>query len=655
MLSRDDGSSRAPILVIGEAYGHWEEVYERPLVGPTYNDKLKPWLTDVGLSREDLYITNTWDQGQPASIGGIPEFEMRASMDRLHDRIAAHEGPDGNGPMVIVPLGNYALYAVTGNGVVSFHTHDGRWKRPGIQDWRGSILEYQDRRGRRIKVIPSVHPAATFPFRQPGLEWVCRADWKRIAEDAKFRELRLPPRTYMIAPSAAEAIEWMRWTRAEAEKVKGGAVYFERLACSLDVETPNKVEYELRQKESTAVTAKCQTCGHTKKWHPGAGFVEPLPACTGPRAKGCGLACTGFAPPLLKPKRVKIAEYPYLGCIGYSWDPKISLTIPTTLEYWQDPAVWARVKAEMAAFHADPNVDFGGQNFGFDAWWCAVEGLPLATMAWDLMKMHRVRVPFSEWHDLAFQGSLYVRQAFWKHESKLPDEISRWSHNKEQLWRYNGIDNCVQRSLLPLHVEALKAGGRLEYYNAMEAPIDPGLLELSLHGIRADEPGREVHFEKVMVEAKSLSAELNAAAGMPIVTTTKKGVITGKVPSNAKLKTFLYEVLRLPMQYVKNAKKQKVVSTNVVTVKRLMEQFPGIEQLQTVGKMVLRHRRLNTEAQNVKAERLTNGRQYATFRQDTVLGRLSSSKTPRGDGANLQNVDRKLRRFYLPDTGDEAV
>jgi len=332
------------------------------------------------------------------------------------------------------------------------------------------------------------------------------------------------------------------------------------------------------------------------------------------------------------------------------------LCIPTTLEYWQDPTTWARVKAEMAAFHADENIDFGGQNFGFDVWWCADEGMPLVHgWKWDLRKMHNVRVPFSAWHDLAFQASLYTRQPFWKHESKLPDEISRWSHNKQQLWDYNCVDNGVQIELLPSHVNALKTGGRLEYYEQIEAPIDPGLLELSRVGFRVDEPGRKAHYIKCIDEARTLSVELNRAAEMPVVGVSKKGNITGKVPSPSKLKVFLYEKLRLPLQYAKNAKKQKVVSTNVVTVKRLMDQFPALDQLQVVGKMVLRHRRLNTEAQFVKESRVSkDGRIYSLYKQDTLLGRLSSSQTPRGEGSNGQNVDRRLRRFYLPDRGNET-
>lgn len=646
MISKDEGSIYAPIALVAEAYGHWEEVYERPFVGPSYQDKLLPWWRACSpvLDRSMFYITNTWDQGQPANIRTISEADMRASMQRLHERLAKLEGPEGNGPRVIVAAGNYALYALTGNGVISFHSHDGRHKRPGILDWRGSILTYTDLRGRKIKVIPSPHPAMT--FRKPEWDWVCQMDWQRIAEEAQFSELRMLQRTNLIAPSIPELREWIHWTRGEAEKRKGGEKYFGRLACSADVETPFKTEYEWRQKasESEAATLKCRGCGHARRWHEDACVKKGLKK---DGAIVCG--CTKFAPPLGKPRKVKVREDAYLGCIGWAWNPALSMTAPTTLEFWQDPVVFAQAMALIRDFHADPNIDFGGQNFGFDCWWAAEENVPFKNQAWDLMKMHRVKRPWSTWHDLAFQASVDIKLPFWKHESKLPEEISRWSHNKEQLWRYNGTDNCGQIELLPVHVKGLIDAGRLAYYEEIEAPIDAALLELSRWGMRADEEGRQKHFDTCIAEAKQIGAEINTAAEMPIV---KK-----IAPSVKQLKEFLYEKLRLPLQYKKTKKDgqtKKSISTDIVTIKRLMEQFPGLEQLQVVGKKVLRHRRVGVEANFVKASAVdADGRIRAIFKQDTLLGRLSSSKTPKKKGRNLQNIDRRLRRFFLADAGDE--
>lgn len=687
MQSRDDGPATARIVLVGEAYGWREAEMNRPFVGPSYTDKLMPWWTACTpriIRERDVYITNAWDQGMPARIDAIPEGEMRAAFERCRARVELLIGPDGGGPVVIVPTGNYALYCFTGNGRVSFHWRDGKHERPGIYDWRGSILSYQTNDGRIIKVIPTVHPANTFPMRTPGMEWVCRMDWQRIAEEAQRRPLDLPTYTKMIAPCEAEVREWIGWTRSEADKRKRGERFVERLACSADVETPYKVEYETTQAASTAVTAKCTTCGHTKRWHEDSevaggtppemarkptgddadsqALSTPAAPCSKKGLKKLGgvvCECRGFAAPMNKPKKRKISEEAYLGCSGYAWKTDLAICVPTTLDYWQDEHALRRVMDELRRFHADPNIDFGGQNFGFDAWWYAIHDIPMHAIAWDLMKMHRVQRPFSQWHDLGFQASLDTRLPFWKHEAKLPDEISRWSHNKEQLWAYNCTDNIGQLMLLYVRYKALVAAGRLDYYLQMEAPIDNELLPMSLHGIATDVTGRAEEFERLMGQAKELSAVLNDAAGMPIVTVHKKsGAIIGKIPAPPKLKVFLYEKHKLPIQYKKTKKGNQIkksVSTDIISIKRLMEAFPGNAELQTVGALVLRHRRLNKKASDLKESKVeANGRMYAIFKQDTLLGRLSSSSTPKDEGANLQNQDHELRRFFVADTGEEA-
>jgi DNA polymerase len=639
-----EGSVRAPIVLIGEAPGKQEMEFGRPFCGPSYHDKLLPWWRSAGLQREDFFITNVLDF-RPERIDGIGEHEMRRAMDAVHERLAAHEGPDGGGPIVIVPTGNYALYALTGKGRVSFHTKDGRWPRPGVSEWRGSILEYVDRRGRRMKVIPTLHPAMT--FRTPTYTWVCAADWQRIAADATFRELRLPERKHTIAPHRHEVLEWIRWTRSEAAKL---VTRGERMICSLDVETPNRIEYELRQKALDSATSKCQQCGHTKRWHGNAACNKKAPKKDG----GTVCRCFAFTAPMGKTRRVKLTSEAYLGCIGYCWDPKAieALCVPTTPQFWHEPAALAEILAAMAELHADTNIDFVGQNFLFDAWWCARERMPLHAQRWCTMKMHRVLRPWSEWNDLAFQASIDTREPFWKHEAKDPDSISRFEYG-EALFDYNCTDNRVQRMLVSHHINALHVAGRLEYYNDIEAPIDDALLELSRAGIRTDCVGRAREYDRVTTEAKRVSAELNAAAGAPIVACNKSGTITGKVPSTAKLKWFLYEHLRLPPQYTKNAKKEKTVSTNIVSVRRLMDRFPGLSQLQDVGTKVLQLRRLTMVQNFMKEERLSaDGRHYAFFRQDTGLGRLSSSKTLDGKGAGLQNIDRSIRKFYIADANE---
>ena len=185
---KDDGSQRARLVLIGEAPGRHEENRGLPFVGPS-GWTLESWWRKAGLSRRDFYITNVYPFRPPNNkIEAVPKAELAEYVEELHERLAALKDP-----WLIVPTGNVALRALTG--------------KSQITRLRGSILEYEDKRGRRIKVIPTIHPASI--FRQPEFERRCLRDWKRIAEDSTFRELRLPERTHHVQPTLEEAEEFL--------------------------------------------------------------------------------------------------------------------------------------------------------------------------------------------------------------------------------------------------------------------------------------------------------------------------------------------------------------------------------------------------------------------------------------------------------------
>ena len=193
-LVPDEGSRSARLVLIGEAPGRWEHERLRPFVGPS-GQKVNEWWQPIGLQRSDFYITNVYPYYPGPGRGrieSVPDAEIKPWVQDLHERIAELEDP-----WLIVPTGNKALYALTGQG---------KWKagekKPGIVSHRGSIYEYTDLKGRRIKVIPTIHPAAT--FENPGWERRCIHDWKRIASDRHFRELYLPQREHFINPTISD-------------------------------------------------------------------------------------------------------------------------------------------------------------------------------------------------------------------------------------------------------------------------------------------------------------------------------------------------------------------------------------------------------------------------------------------------------------------
>lgn len=159
------GPDKADIVIVGEAPGEEEELEGKPFVGAS-GRLLTQMLREVGIRREDCYITNVCKYRPPANkieawltdkkkVGTANEWahkdgryysdEIAEGLDELLPEIQSHE------PRIIVGLGNTALWALSGN-----------WS---ITDWRGSEMVYVGK-----PFVPTLHPAsilrnwATRPF-----------------------------------------------------------------------------------------------------------------------------------------------------------------------------------------------------------------------------------------------------------------------------------------------------------------------------------------------------------------------------------------------------------------------------------------------------------------------------------------------------------
>lgn len=195
------GNPNARFILVGEAPGQQESDKGEPFVGGS-GWRLGEWWKYAGLQRSDFYIMNVVEYQPPHN--NIDAFDTKYLQDWMHhlnERLAVLTDP-----YVIVPCGNYALYALTGRGKVKWHTMDGKSPRAGITDWRGSILSYKMLDGRVVKVIPTIHPAAT--FRQPEYEQVCIRDWIKIAHEGTFKELNLPVREHVIRPTVKQVQDY---------------------------------------------------------------------------------------------------------------------------------------------------------------------------------------------------------------------------------------------------------------------------------------------------------------------------------------------------------------------------------------------------------------------------------------------------------------
>lgn len=197
-----EGPTNATIMALGESPGREEVRQGRPFVGQA-GETFEELLESVGLNRKEIYITNT--------VKIYPEFP---GMKEKDDFFFHKTGPKKNQtitpteaymegilglvheirqvqPHVIVPMGNYALWALC--------------QVRGILARRGSILESTLIPGQ--KVIPTIHPAYFHHSKQWHQFILCEWDWQRIMEESISPRIVLPTATFIVDPDSAEIEE----------------------------------------------------------------------------------------------------------------------------------------------------------------------------------------------------------------------------------------------------------------------------------------------------------------------------------------------------------------------------------------------------------------------------------------------------------------
>ena len=153
------GNENANILFIGEAPGANEDKQGIPFCGMS-GKILTELLTSAGLTRKDIFITNTILCRPPKNRNPNKE-EINNCKERLDQLITIMQ------PKVIVTIGNFATDRIIG--------------KTGIKSIHGKIFDYNG-----IKVIPVIHPASyLYSGRNPELFQQMKDDFQTIANLTK--------------------------------------------------------------------------------------------------------------------------------------------------------------------------------------------------------------------------------------------------------------------------------------------------------------------------------------------------------------------------------------------------------------------------------------------------------------------------------------
>ncbi len=149
-----EGPADAALMFIGEAPGYYEDRQGRPFVGAS-GRLLERLLAGIGLTREDVFITNVVKCRPPGNRDPLPE-EIEACRPWLSRQIAWID------PLVIVTLGRFSM--------AQFFPASAR-----ITRIHGQPL-WQERRA----ILPLFHPAAA--LRNPRWMEAMEADFAQIPD-----------------------------------------------------------------------------------------------------------------------------------------------------------------------------------------------------------------------------------------------------------------------------------------------------------------------------------------------------------------------------------------------------------------------------------------------------------------------------------------
>lgn len=570
------GPLDAAIMLIGEAPGRTEDELGQPFCGDA-GQLLNTWWAGYGVHRRNIRIDNIYPYRPPDNdLSEVPKDELDRWIADLHHRIAQLKDP-----YVLVPAGNYALRALT--------------DKDKITKWRGSILSYTDLNGREIKVIPTIHPAAT--FRQASLTKRCILDWGRIFSDAKFKELRLPVREHVIHPTKAQIIEMYELCKEECLKQE-----FPALAC--DIETPGGlmgcVGFSWRKDLSITIPVDDKDYwpnAKDREWS--LRMVEAFLKLPFPKLFQGGLYDNYW----LKLYRVKVVNWIYdticeHHCLDSTEAHKLEYmaSIDTREPYWKDEA---KDPDEIKKYTRDMNRfwTYNGKDVAVDR----------------------------ELHDV-----------YWERICKQDKETFYYQHYTNML-----------QPLLAMMLNGVKMDDRQRRKKLAELMIECYDIQDALTEIA----GEKLHAKKSLSTAK-IKKFLYEKLDLPKMINRKTGELT---TSEIALRRLLIRLKKRVSSQQLLIKSQGVAAHPVLSDRTKNKIVIDLGAYQTGIKaleLLLTYRRKYQLSLFLPEARLDDDDRMRTqYNFSTETGRLSSSKNPTRSGGNIQNIDREIRDIFLPDEG----
>jgi DNA polymerase len=175
------GNADAELMFVGEAPGANEDLQGLPFVGQA-GKLLEQLLAEIGMTREDVFITNTLKCRPPGNRDPRPQ-ELESCQGYLFAQLELIE------PLMVCTLGNFATKLLRGDPTGISRIHG----RPEVR-----VIG-----PRAVRLYPLYHPAAA--LYTPATLELLRADFQRIPEVLKLGAPEQPAASPPAPTPAAEA------------------------------------------------------------------------------------------------------------------------------------------------------------------------------------------------------------------------------------------------------------------------------------------------------------------------------------------------------------------------------------------------------------------------------------------------------------------
>jgi DNA polymerase I len=218
----------------------------------------------------------------------------------------------------------------------------------------------------------------------------------------------------------------------------------------------------------------------------------------------------------------------------------------------------------------------------------------------------------------------------------------------ERLWVYNGLDCCVTLEVLEATLPQLDnlTAGTYALSRALQGPV----LEMNLRGVLIDEAARHAAIETYHRDTERLERNLYRLVreGTGYLDFVDRGK-TKAWRSNSAVGILLYDILKLP-ETTRKRNRQGEMARTVSREALEALQFHFISQ--PIISHILTLRDFGKKIGVLQTKIDPDGRLRTSYNiAGTTTGRFSSSLNDFGSGGNLQNIEERLRRIFIPDPG----